>query len=253
MRKIFRAMQRYGLIVADNGSDMYITGTFDTRWNNDIVNPAFALLTASDFEVIHLGWQPGPSGPPALSSVSANPSTVTGGTSATGTVILTAPAPAGGMSVALSSAPSAISVPASVVVPATQSSASFSISTTAVGTTTVGSISASYDGVVKSTAVTVTPPALASLRVSPSTVVGGTTVIGTVTLPAPAPAGGALVTLQSSKPATATPPSSGTIPAGTTSTTFSITTVKPGKNTTVTLTASYAGISKTAFLTVKRR
>jgi hypothetical protein len=253
MRKIFRAMQRYGLIVADNGSDMYITGTFDTRWNNDIVNPAFALLTASDFEVIHLGWQPGPSGPPALSSVSANPSTVTGGTSATGTVILTAPAPAGGMSVALSSAPSAISVPASVVVPATQSSASFSISTTAVGTTTVGSISASYDGVVKSTAVTVTPPALASLRVSPSTVVGGTTVIGTVTLPAPAPAGGALVTLQSSKPAIATPPSSVTIPAGTTSTTFSITTVKPGKNTTVTLTASYAGISKTAFLTVQRR
>jgi hypothetical protein len=41
-RKIFRAMQRYGLIVADNGSDMYITGTFDPRWNNDVLNPAFA-------------------------------------------------------------------------------------------------------------------------------------------------------------------------------------------------------------------
>ncbi len=26
VRKIFRAMQKYGLIVADNGSDMYITG-----------------------------------------------------------------------------------------------------------------------------------------------------------------------------------------------------------------------------------
>ena len=42
MQKIFRAMQKHGLIVADNGSDMYITGTFDTRWNNDILNPAFA-------------------------------------------------------------------------------------------------------------------------------------------------------------------------------------------------------------------
>ena len=52
MQKIFRAMQKYGLIVADNGSDMYITGTFDTRWNNDILNPAFALLSASDFEVV---------------------------------------------------------------------------------------------------------------------------------------------------------------------------------------------------------
>ena len=27
VQKIFRAMKRYGLIVADNGSDMYISGT----------------------------------------------------------------------------------------------------------------------------------------------------------------------------------------------------------------------------------
>ncbi len=253
MQKIFRAMQRYGLIVADNGSDMYITGTFDTRWNNDILNPAFALLTASDFEVIQLGWQPAPSGPPALLSISASPNIVTGGNSATGTVTLTAPAPAGGISVVLASTISAISVPASMTVPANQSSASFSISTTPVSATTAGSLSASYTGITKSTTVTVTPPTLASLSVSPGTVVGGTNVTGTVTLSAPAPAGGALVTLRSSKPAIATPPSSVPIPAGTTSATFPITTVKPGKNTTVTLTASYAGSSQTAALTVKRR
>src|SRR5262249_8838292 len=52
VQKIFRAMKRYGLIVADNGSDMYISGTFDTRWNNDMLNPVFAALTAGDFEVI---------------------------------------------------------------------------------------------------------------------------------------------------------------------------------------------------------
>ena len=46
VQKIFRAMQRYGLIVADNGSDMYISGTYDTRWNNDVLNPAFDGLTA---------------------------------------------------------------------------------------------------------------------------------------------------------------------------------------------------------------
>jgi hypothetical protein len=57
-RKIFRAMQRYGLIVADNGSDLYVSGTFDTRWNNDILNPAFSTLDATDFEVVQLGWQP---------------------------------------------------------------------------------------------------------------------------------------------------------------------------------------------------
>jgi hypothetical protein len=55
IQKIFRAMQRYGLIVADNGSDMYVSGTHDTRWNNDVLNPAFRALTASDFEVIRLG------------------------------------------------------------------------------------------------------------------------------------------------------------------------------------------------------
>jgi hypothetical protein len=57
-QKIFRAMKRYGLIVADNGSDMYISGTFDTRWNNGVLNPAFSALNASDFEVVQLGWQP---------------------------------------------------------------------------------------------------------------------------------------------------------------------------------------------------
>ncbi len=57
VQKIFRAMQRYGLIVADNGSDMYISGSFDPRWNNDILNPAFGSLTASDFDVVQLGWR----------------------------------------------------------------------------------------------------------------------------------------------------------------------------------------------------
>ena len=58
VRKIFQAMKTYGLIVADNGSDMFISGTFDPRWNNDVLNPAFANLTASSFEVVQRGWKP---------------------------------------------------------------------------------------------------------------------------------------------------------------------------------------------------
>ena len=57
IQRIFRAMQTYGLIVADNGSDMYITGAMDSRWNNDELNPAFRSLTAGDFEVVQLGWR----------------------------------------------------------------------------------------------------------------------------------------------------------------------------------------------------
>ncbi len=62
-QKIFRAMKKYGLIVADNGSDMFITGTYDNNWDNSVLNPAFAGLTADDFEVIQLGYQ-GPPSPP---------------------------------------------------------------------------------------------------------------------------------------------------------------------------------------------
>lgn len=57
IQNVFRWMQTYGLIVADNGSDMYISGTMDSRWNNDELNPAFRALTAGDFDVIRLGWR----------------------------------------------------------------------------------------------------------------------------------------------------------------------------------------------------
>ncbi|MBN1866146.1 hypothetical protein JW916_02525 [Candidatus Sumerlaeota bacterium] len=58
VRKILEAMKTYGLILADNGSDMYITGTCDPRWDMDIFVPAFNLVHANDFELIQLGWQP---------------------------------------------------------------------------------------------------------------------------------------------------------------------------------------------------
>ncbi len=58
VQRIFQAMKTYGLIVADNGTDMYITGAYDTRWDNGVLNPAFEELSASDFEVVQLGWKP---------------------------------------------------------------------------------------------------------------------------------------------------------------------------------------------------
>jgi hypothetical protein len=30
----------------------------DSRWDNNVLNPAFHSLHVSDFEVIKLGWQP---------------------------------------------------------------------------------------------------------------------------------------------------------------------------------------------------
>ena len=47
----------FNIRVYNNGSDLYITGTSDARWNNDELNPAFGSLRADDFDVIQLGWR----------------------------------------------------------------------------------------------------------------------------------------------------------------------------------------------------
>ncbi len=77
IQRIFQAMKTYGLILADNGTDMYISGAYDPRWNNDELNPAFASLDAGDFEVVQLGWKPsgGGSVPAAPSRLIATPRT----------------------------------------------------------------------------------------------------------------------------------------------------------------------------------
>ena len=75
---------------------------------------------------------------PALSSFTVSPTSVTGGTSATGTVRLSSAAPAGGTVVSLgSNLPGVAQVPPSVTVPAGATSATFTITTSPADTTTV--------------------------------------------------------------------------------------------------------------------
>jgi hypothetical protein len=50
-RIIAKAMQTEGVIVADNGSPWYISGTPDPRWNNDDLH-ALAALHGNDFEAV---------------------------------------------------------------------------------------------------------------------------------------------------------------------------------------------------------
>ena len=59
IQKIFRAMKRHGLLVATMcDGDVVVSGHYDTRWNNDVLNPAFNSLTLWNFEVVQLGWAP---------------------------------------------------------------------------------------------------------------------------------------------------------------------------------------------------
>ncbi|MBA3831796.1 MAG: hypothetical protein H0X34_07875 [Chthoniobacterales bacterium] len=84
---ILTALQKYGVIVADNGSAMFISGTPDDNWNNDELDQ-LKTLTTSDFEVVVTGpvYTPAnvPAGPsPTVSSFAANPATITAGQTST--------------------------------------------------------------------------------------------------------------------------------------------------------------------------
>jgi hypothetical protein len=50
-RVVLRAMQRYGLILADNGSNWYFQGTRDGRWRNKLLDE-LKQVPASEFEAV---------------------------------------------------------------------------------------------------------------------------------------------------------------------------------------------------------
>jgi hypothetical protein len=84
---ILTALKKYGMILADNGSAIFISGTPDNAWNNTNLN-LLKQITASSFEVVALGTvytdANVPIGPsPTISSFTANPSTVTAGSPVT--------------------------------------------------------------------------------------------------------------------------------------------------------------------------
>jgi hypothetical protein len=187
-----------------------------------------------------------------LSSLTVRPTTVVGGKNSTATVTLSAAAPSGGAVVALASSNTSVAqVPPSVTVAAGATSATFAVATNPVTTNTSAVISGTY-GVTKGATLNVNAAALSSLWLSPATLVGGKTSTGTVTLNGAAPAGGAVITLQSSNTSVAQVPTAGsvTIPRGRTSATFPVTTTPVKSNTSVVISATYVAVRKNATLTV---
>jgi hypothetical protein len=53
-RAVLVALKRYGMIVADNGSNWYITGAPNAKWNNDDLH-TLGRVTGSNFEVVQTG------------------------------------------------------------------------------------------------------------------------------------------------------------------------------------------------------
>ncbi|NVN92404.1 MAG: putative Ig domain-containing protein [Desulfuromonadales bacterium] len=95
------------------------------------------------------------------------------------------------------------------------------------------------------------PPVLASLSLLPASVVGGSSSQGTVILSGPAPGGGAVVSLTSADQSTVTVPLTVTVPVGSSSVTFPISSNQVSTTTMVSITASYGSTPpQTAILTV---
>lgn len=80
---ILAALKKYGMIMADNGSSMFITGDPDNRWNNNDL-ATLKQVPASAFEVVLINplytQSNVPTGPaPVISSFTANPTNVSAG------------------------------------------------------------------------------------------------------------------------------------------------------------------------------
>jgi hypothetical protein len=87
LQVILTALKKYGMIMADNGSAMYISGAPDSRWdNNDLHN--LSQVQASAFEVVQMNPVYNaltvPQGAaPGISSFMAAPASVSAGASTT--------------------------------------------------------------------------------------------------------------------------------------------------------------------------
>jgi trimeric autotransporter adhesin len=172
-------------------------------------------------------------------------------------VSLSAPAPAGGAVVALAASPSALRVPSSVAVAEGATSASFAITTVAVAARSSGTITATWQGVTRSAPLVLepaaAPPRLDTLVLTPARIVGGQPATARIGLTAPAPAGGLVVRLRSSRSTLLKLPSRVTVPAGARYADIAVATVATRVDRSVNVSATLAGRQVVATVSVLRR
>jgi len=158
----------------------------------------------------------------------------------TGTLSLAAPAAATGVLVTLSSSAASVVVPATVVIDAGQSTATFDVATLPNAAQTVATLTVTIpaSGSVRTATLAVGPLRLESLSIGFTQWPGGTSAVGLLTLSVAAPPPGVVVALQSSSPIAAIP-GTVTIPPGAATQEFPIDVGDVPPTRTVTITASY--------------
>jgi hypothetical protein len=190
-----------------------------------------------------------------LQSFTISPNSVVAGTYATGTITMSGPV-TGSFNAPISlnsSDPSVVGVVPEVDVPVGSSSATFQLFGQDLARKTTVTITASFDKVVKSANITITPnsdPLISSLSFSPNPVTAGNVTVGTVTLTRNAPTGGTIVDFSTSNNSAVAIPGSISVPAGSRSTTFNMSTFSVPSPTQVVITATTASVSAQTTLTV---
>ena len=188
--------------------------------------------------------------PVLLASLACTPASLGPNSATTCTVTLTKAAPTGGATVTLSNPNPTLTVAASVTVAAAATSGSFSATTAAITSDQSATITASLTGVSKTATLSlVVPVVLSSLQCTATALTASASTTCTVTLSKAAPASGSVVAL-SDDSASLTVPTSVTVHAGFTSADFSATTRNITSDQSATITASLAGVSKTAALSL---
>jgi hypothetical protein len=190
--------------------------------------------------------------PLELTALTLQPVSVLGGGTATATLKLNGVAPSGGALVSLSSDnPALVEVPASVVVAAGETSATFPVMAGAVSAATPVLISASYAGTLRSATLTVSPVSLMLFMLSRMLIPGGTPLAGTLLLSDAAPAGGIVITLTSSNPSAVAVPATVTVSEGVRAMFVLVTTSPVATDTDVVLTAEAGGATLSVTLRLR--
>jgi hypothetical protein len=181
-------------------------------------------------------------------TLTATPSSVTGGTSATGRIALTSNAIGQPITFDLTDdSPSTGFANPTVSIAAGTLAVEFNIITAAVPTDRTATITATGQGIARTAPLRVLAPALQSVAMNPTQVRGGQNSTGTVTLTGRAPAGGIVVTMQPGA-AIVQLPASVIVAAGQSTANFTATTNAVNQTLMITIAARHNGITRTTTL-----
>ena len=172
-----------------------------------------------------------------------------GGVPVAANISLATPAPAGGLTLALTANQAGVNFPSSVTVPAGATSVTVTGTTATVTSETDVQLTAAAGSISATNTISVYP-LLAGVGFGSNPAVGGGTLQAALSLYGNAPLNGATVQLSSSMPSVAAVPASVTVQPGLAQVAFQITTAAVAANTTVNVTSSYAGASNIVALTI---